>query len=428
MPNSVREHTRRRFVKLGGLVGVTALAGCAGGIPGGDSGSEGNGTDESGSGEWPMFQYDAGNTGFVPSGTGPSGDVIEQRQFDVGVIDTPPRAGDGILYVPGNDLVALAPDGTEQWSVGRTLPPLTIGEKYVYTRDQTDRTIQIISREDGTILEDNIPGDRVSDIVFVDGTVYIGYERESPRILSARSQPGEILWEFDIEPDQQPERVAEYAAIGPVVSDGVVYVLGGIQTYEEASPDWTVYAISASDGSQQWSRSIAGRPTFRPTVTNETVYVSKETGPHDTTLQALSTEDGTEQWRVGMERGKLSTVAVAQDTLYVTADAYEHREEFESAAVYALSISDGTERWSTEMELRLIDSWIYGVPIVVDGTLYLTGTDRTFGERGRLIGLSTSDGSERWRIETDSRLSSSPVISGGNIYVGSEDGKLRMYS
>jgi len=98
--------------------------------------------------------------------------MSEQRQFDVGVIDTPIRARNGTRYIPGNSLVALSPDGTEQWSVDETLPPLTIGEKYVYTRDQTTRRIQIISQKDGTVLKNNIPGSRVSDIVFLDGTIY----------------------------------------------------------------------------------------------------------------------------------------------------------------------------------------------------------------------------------------------------------------
>jgi outer membrane protein assembly factor BamB len=374
-----------------------------------------------------MFQYDAGNTGFAPSNSGPIEDVSEQRHFDVGVFDTPIRARNGTRYIPGNSLVALSPDGTEQWSVDETLPPLTIGEKYVYTRDQTTRRIQIISQKDGTVLKNNIPGSRVSDIVFLDGTIYIGYERESAKILSARSSTGEILWEFDIEPDQRSERVSKYAAIGPVASDGVVYVLGGVQMETEDHLNWTVYALSASDGTEQWSRTITGQPEAQPTVTNGKIYLPKKVSNKNTKLQALSTEEGIEQWKVEMERGKLSTPAVVQDNLYVTTDAYEHRGEFQSAAVYAMSTSDGTEQWSTAMEPRLIDSRIYGVPIIVDETLYLTGTDRTFGERGRLIGLSANDGSEHWRIEMDTRLSSSPVVLNDQVYVGSEDGKLRVF-
>lgn len=437
MSNGGQEYTRRGFVTLCGLAGATTLAGCSGnGGPGGSDGTES--PTETRNSTWPMYQYDAGNTGFVPTGTGPSEDVSEQ-QLQVGEVSIPPRAKDGDLYVMGDCLTAFSSDGSEQWCVGGVGPPLVIGETYIYATSLSDpRSLSVISPQDGEVLDDSVRGEYVSDMVFVNDTLFIGYDwLQSPTIVRAMTAEDGVQWEFDIEAER-PTDVSEdrdyfvYASVGPVVNEGIVYVLGGVKTDEELTKDWTLYALSATNGTKQWSRSIAGIPKAQLSVRDGTIYLPKRTENGTSTIQALSTEGGSERWSVNMERGRLSAVAVDNESVYGIADTGEDQSEFERALVYALSTADGGEQWSLELEPRLIADGYYGhrfdgTPIVVDGGLYVTGSDRTFGKRGRLVAVSTTDGSERWRIESDSRFSTSPVVINGKIYVGSEEGGLHVF-
>lgn len=73
--------------------------------------------------------------------------------------------------------------------------------------------------------------------------------------------------------------------------------------------------------------------------------------------------------------------------------------------------TDGTGRWRFET-----DDWVRPSPAVVDGTLYIGGGDN------HLYALDAATGREQWRFETDGRVYSSPTVVDDTVYVGSTDG------
>jgi outer membrane protein assembly factor BamB len=72
------------------------------------------------------------------------------------------------------------------------------------------------------------------------------------------------------------------------------------------SDDGNLYALDASDGSQQWSFTTGGDVSSSPAVVDGTVYV----GSGDSNLYAVDASDGTEQWSFATGDGVDSSPAI----------------------------------------------------------------------------------------------------------------------
>lgn len=421
MSNGGFRHTRRRFVKLSGLAGATALAGCTGGIPGGDSGSNGNGTDESGSGEWPMFQYDAANTGNAQVAK-PDGEVSLDWSFDTeDAVRHPPVVHDGVVYARGVVAVSIE-DGLERWGepIGGTSMATT--DKYLYTAHNRagpkDGLFKVHSRDDGTHLAQYpIPGYESAALSIVDGTAYVSSNRATSTAnehhvdiekMYALTAQGGVQWSYDL---QQPEASNEgsyWRSPSPVIEEGTVYT--ATHTGEDVETE-TVAAVSRGDGSEEWTNRIPNEPCAPMSVADGTLYVPIWEAD-GCKLLALSTADGSEQWRFETEHDFLSSVAVTSDRVCVVG-----RTGDEDTTAYGLSVDAGDEHWTYEKEHRF-----YWPPVIVDSTVYVTG--ETFEKHGRIHALDVTDGSEEWVAKTDEHVNTSPVICQGRILVGSDENKL----
>ena len=110
-------------------------------------------------------------------------------------------------------------------------------------------------------------------------------------------------------------------------------------------------------------------------------------------------------WKTQVPGGGLSPVVVVAGTVYALS--------YNGGWVTALDAETGTERWQMQVE-----PWMPSTPAVADGVVYVHG-----GEN--LYALDAADGSERWRaaIKAGWRFSS-PVVAEGLVYVGSEDGNI----
>ncbi len=99
-----------------------------------------------------------------------------------------------------------------------------------------------------------------------------------------------------------------------------------------------------------------------------------------------------------------SSPAVVGDTVYVGSSR---------GRLYALSTADGAEQWRFQTDGAVVSS-----PVVVDGTVYVGSYD------GNVYALSTADGAEQWRFQTGDSVASSPAVVDGTVYVGSNDGSV----
>ncbi|WP_082677756.1 PQQ-binding-like beta-propeller repeat protein [Haloferax sp. Q22] len=218
---------------------------------------------------------------------------------------------------------------------------------------------------------------------------------EQGRIVAFRKRYGEEDWLVDID--------ARLTA-APTIDGGTVYV-----------PDWSgrVHALSAWDGSVQWSQQVgaaAGGRTFTEPVAvlGDTLYLGSQSGSTgvvaldaatgDTEWEAYTRAvtggpvahskgvvvqshqlvtafdtDGTRQWSFNVRGPRARPLAVDGQHVYVSA----------GNAVYAVDWN-GEESWTHES-----DGDSVGAPTVAGDTVL-------FRSEGQLTALSRATGDERW--------------------------------
>ncbi len=131
------------------------------------------------------------------------------------------------------------------------------------------------------------------------------------------------------------------------------------------------------------------------------VYV----GSHDGALYALDAATGSEIWRFETGSRVYTSPALSGGRVIFGSD---------DGTLHALDARDGTEAWRFETGRPL-----YASPAVAGGVVYFAGE-----AGGDLFALDAASGAELWRFQTgregDNR-SSSPVIAGDVLVVGSDD-------
>lgn len=128
---------------------------------------------------------------------------------------------------------------------------------------------------------------------------------------------------------------------------------------------------------------------------------------------------GTVDRRSGANRAIYSSPTVVDGTAYV--GSYDGDKRTASGDgrgyVYAVDTETGNELWHFETKGKVSSS-----PTVVDGTVYITSYG---GYRDSILhAVDAESGSELWHFETKSWVSSSPTVVDGTVYIGDNDGHL----
>lgn len=201
-----------------------------------------------------------------------------------------------------------------------------------------------------------------------------------------------------------------------------------------------LYCINASTGETAWNRSLDKDPQWwgvasSPLVQNETVYVMSFS---DGTLHALSPE-GDELWKmttgqvhpfaspsssdtrlyfpggdpalycVDLTSHEILWKAPADSQITATPALEKDRAYFVTEkTIRALNASTGEEAWSREINGTM------STPAVSSGRVYV-GTDD--GPRGHLSCFDAGNGSLIWTAEANGPVKSSPIVLGGNVYI-----------
>jgi len=310
---------------------------------------------------FPMFRYDAANTGHVADGSGPTDGVTELWRVDAdSPVNSSPVVSEDTVFLNDRDgqLYALAAaDGTETW------------------REETERSLPIA----GTVA---------------DGRVHRSEEADDGTAVTARGMAtGTEYWS---ESTGEVNPLARTVA----VDDGLLYTLGsgGVQVHDTET------------GDEQWLSSRVSVSSLTAAVGDDTLYFggerANERGVGDRqSVIAFDTDERDIRWSVETNGTVTSSPAVADGVVYVGSNDY---------AVYAFNVEDGTERWRFETEGPITSS-----PAVTDhqgGTVYVGGTDR------RVYAIDTSDGTERWQYEANNSVISSPAVASDTVYVGGQGG------
>ncbi|QKW07169.1 PQQ-binding-like beta-propeller repeat protein [Streptomyces sp. NA04227] len=174
-----------------------------------------------------------------------------------------------------------------------------------------------------------------------------------------------------------------------------------------------VQAWEASSGQKLWE--ITGAQTdfenaeAGPVLHDGTVYVWQ-----DARLRALEARTGDERWSYPI--GDAASCGGVPVRLTQASDGYVYVAA--GTRALALDVASGHVRWHFEAPAVFLSPPAFAPgPAVTGGGVYLADY------LGTVYALDATDGRDRWRIATESRSSTEPVlVAGGHVHVGSGKG------
>ncbi|QDY77342.1 serine/threonine-protein kinase [Streptomyces qinzhouensis] len=173
---------------------------------------------------------------------------------------------------------------------------------------------------------------------------------------------------------------------------------GGVQAWEASGGDrlWEL------TGAQSEFETVEGGPV----IAGDTVYVWKEAR-----LRALEARTGTERWSYPV--GDAASCGNVPVRIHPASDGFVYVSA--GARVIALDIATGRVRWHFEAPAVFLSPPAFAAgPAVAGGGVYLADY------LGTVYALDATTGKDRWRIATEARQSTEPVlVTGGNVHVGS---------
>ncbi|MEW1545918.1 serine/threonine-protein kinase [Streptomyces tsukubensis] len=173
---------------------------------------------------------------------------------------------------------------------------------------------------------------------------------------------------------------------------------GGVQAWEASGGDklWEL------TGAQSEFETVEGGPV----IAGDTVYVWKEAR-----LRALEARTGTERWSYPV--GDAASCGNVPVRVHPAADGFVYVSA--GTRVIALDIATGRVRWHFEAPAVFLSPPAFAAgPAVAGGGVYLADY------LGTVYALDATTGKDRWRIATEARQSTEPVlVTGGNVHVGS---------
>ncbi len=351
---------------------------------------------------WSTYQHDAQRTGRA-SATVPDSPrrIWTQILGDSGTLTNTPTIGpDGSIYAASTseDFVALKPDGSLRW------------KKWIFPRApatvRADGNVLVpassglvrLNHVDGSELwgapTKSDRGDVLPGALDADGNYYGG----GTGGLFKRSADGTVLWSQEVGGD-----LYSHVALG---TDGGVHASNGHSTFK-LDPLSGLEVWSLSTGNESGGPAIGSTGTVYCTVDPNQLWARNPDGSEVWTHTFADTDFTIDVPFTG------SPAIGADGTLYVPGHySYPFRP-----AVVAVG-ADGMEKW---MYVSTSESTWVPAP-VIDGA----GTV-LFQDGASLVGLSPSDGSVLWHVESEICRSAPAIADDGTVYVVTMDGRLIAY-
>jgi outer membrane protein assembly factor BamB len=266
-------------------------------------------------------------------------------------------------------------------------------------------------------------GDSIeSSAAIIGGTVYVGSQKGE--LVALNLENGAVYWKYTID--------SPIGESSPAYSNGVVY-FGDLSGW--------FHAVNARDGKKIWAFKTGSEIKSSPVVIGDRVLI----GSYDENLYCLKTSDGSVSWKFKTNGPVHSTPGIADGLAFIAGCDEVFR---------AIRISDGKEVFSVSSgsytgaspALRLGSAfygtfdnevlsvnlkqhqivWRYEHPqrkFPFYSSAAVTADRVVIGGRDKLVHGLTVAGKGVWTFATRARVESSPAISGGKVYVGSNDGK-----
>jgi len=353
-------------------------------------------------GDWPVFGYDPGHTGYVDALVQPrklSGSLAWSRKF--APIFSSAVAGLGMVYIASTDgyLYALSQaSGAISWraEVGNYLtdstPALEGQTLFVAARGTT---IEALNAQTGAVYWTFAVAERIEAPPLVVGSRVLVASRTTLWTLNATD--GSLLWKFH-------RGAVGWPTTGvPAVAGDTVYVGLGSGS--------SLWALNLTNGQIVWAFDTGDRITSAPLVSAGTVYIATWHGE----IFALDRAQGTMLWvytlngktKQSLIDGVGGSMALAGGNLYVG----DYRGE-----LICLDGQHGRLLWRFATGAQVL-----ATPVVAAGFVYFGSDD------GYFYALDIRTGRPAWRYTTG-EVRSAASLAGGHLYVGSLNGAMYAFS
>jgi outer membrane protein assembly factor BamB len=355
--------------------------------------------------EWSMFMHDVSHTGVAEETVEPPLILVWKYKTDGSIYSTPAVSG-GIVYITSDDSFVYALDadtGSLKWKYETdgsifSSPAISGGMVFISSADSIAYALDaIIGNLKWKYKMYTSYSDFIRTLPYLkwkpkaaptfgsspavsDGILYIGGD---DYIYALDTVTGNLKWRYN---------TSLLVRSSPAVSEGVVFI-----------GNWwnPVYALDTSTGNLKWQYE-AGSITSSPAVSGGVVFISS----WDEHLYALNASTGNVKWKFKTNNSLYSSPAVSGDVVYLNAlDGY----------VYALNASTGSLKW--KFKTGGFDS---SSSPAVSGDVVFTVVDKY------LYTIDSRTGNLNWKYETGNTIG--PAVSGGMVYVGSNDGNLYAFA
>ena len=264
---------------------------------------------------------------------------------------------------------------------GTLYGPPVIAQGIIYTGSFSGQVYAIDVANGLEIWRYNVNSPIVGGMALNNSTLFLG------------TSAGE-LHALDISGDY-PSEVFTFTVEGaiwstPVVQDSTVYF---------GSLDHNLYALDATTGQKKWVFEASGQIVATPLVLGGIVYI----GSLDNKLYAVDAGTGEPKW-VFEEAGNWFW----SNALYSNGIIYAGSLDY---YVYAVDAGNGTPVWPEPFKTS---GPVYSSPLANGQTLVVASGD------GKVYGIDLIDGSEKWQIDTKSKILSSLFAEGNTIYINTQ--------
>ncbi|WP_424019403.1 PQQ-binding-like beta-propeller repeat protein [Halorientalis pallida] len=254
--------------------------------------------------------------------------------------------------------------------------------------------------EDTPLFEQTDHNPFQSNVVVVDGTAYAAC---SKGLFAFDTADGSVEWTFY--PGTKWSQADALAHSGDAI-------LASRWNY--------LTAHDPGDGSILWSYETSsetgdGPSPGVPTVSYGITFIAARTG-----IRALDSYDGSVYWQYS-DLNSEPDPALVGDYLYHW-PVVEHQEgvvaiQSENDVLHAVDPFDGTLRWTADVgDGSTVNT---PTPAATDGTIYVVDNRP---ERGFVRAIDAADGSELWATGLSGRMTTSPAVADGKVYVTSQTG------
>ena len=324
-------------------------------------------------------------------------------------------------YIPGGGLTGI---GT------------TYGDGKVFTGSFLNQQLALDAKTGAILWTTLTKGPMIFNGAYSDGRFFRGGTDDNT-LYSFNATDGKILWTYT--PDTNG-----YFTTGPAVGYGMVY---------EMNKDGYLYAIDVATGDLMWKYSASDKTLIwpgMPTVADGKIYVTtgeaaQYNGPLGISeFACLDAYTGQPIWKLTMEAlPPRESVIVAYGNLYLIPGDVTTAVDTLSGTEY----STVNQLWAIGTKTIPVSSWpmwradpthsstapegpsnltlawkfatngsVISSPSVSDGIVYVGSQDKN------IYALGAWSGNLIWKFATQGAIESSPAVANGKVYTGGDDG------